>query len=306
MNLQKKPKMHPSIYEDNSTVHHQPMERLRCSGRLPNLMKPRLCPCCNSCSPSQSTLTSPLKKKLEHDPEVQVVEDDAKVGSSEGEKSAIDTKIRKSEEETHQNHIFLVRADVLEWTDMVFESDSKWLGMRVWPPEGREIRPLVKSDSLGHGRPDSCDCLLPGSVECIRFHIAEARMKLKLELGLVFYQWRFDRMGEEVSLKWTTEEEKRFKHLVRANLSSNSKSFWNDASRWFPKKTRENLVSYYFNVLLVQRRSYQNRVTPKSVDSDDDETEFGCLSDGFRNYAIKTLGSNFLPCSENKQCTDLE
>jgi hypothetical protein len=140
----------------------------------------------------------------------------------------------------------------------------------------------------------------------VRFHIAEKRIKLKLELGYLFYHWQFDRMGEEVSLRWTTEEEKRFKDMVKFNLLSAGKCFWDDKHKYFPRKTREELVSYYFNAYLVRRRSYQNRVTPKNIDSDDDETEFGSFSDGYGHEVLMVPGAYMLICSENKQCTDFK
>ncbi|KAG2330462.1 hypothetical protein Bca4012_019948 [Brassica carinata] len=42
-----------------------------------------------------------------------------------------------------------------------------------------------------------------GSVEYTIFHIAEKRMELNCDLGDVFFHWRFNQMGEEVSLRWT-------------------------------------------------------------------------------------------------------
>ncbi|XVE57918.1 hypothetical protein DITRI_Ditri04bG0128200 [Diplodiscus trichospermus] len=197
------------------------------------------------------------------------------------------------------------QAEVPEWTGMVSDTDSKWLGTKQWPLTDRESDSLAVTDPVGRGRPDSCGCWIPGSVECIRLHIAEKRMKLKLELGSVFYHWRFNGMGEEVSLRWTAEEEKRFKHMVQIE-SPSLNAFCLDASKYFPKKTRQELVSYYFNVFVIRRRSYQNRVTPKSIDSDDDEMEFGCVSDSFGIEALKVPGSNMLKCSQNNQCMDLE
>ena len=62
---------------------------------------------------------------------------------------------------------------------------------------------------LGKGRQDSCDCELPGSIECVRFHIAGKRLRAKLELGSAFYYWKLEKMGEEVNLSWTKEQENR-------------------------------------------------------------------------------------------------
>ncbi|XWS48911.1 hypothetical protein CRYUN_Cryun13aG0117400 [Craigia yunnanensis] len=198
----------------------------------------------------------------------------------------------------------LFQAEVPEWTGMVSDTDSKWLGTQEWPLKDGEHDSLAVTDPIGRGRPDSCGCSIPGSVECIRLHIAEKRMKLKLELGSVFYRWKFDGMGEEVSLRWTAEEEKRFKYMVQVEPPSLN-AFWPDASKFFPRKTRQYLVSYYFNVFVIRRRSYQNRVTPKTIDSDD-ESEFGRISDSFGIGALKVPGSNTLKCSQNNQCIDWE
>jgi hypothetical protein len=43
-------------------------------------------------------------------------------------------------------------------------------------------------------------------------------LKLKLELGSAFYQLGFDKMGEELSLQWTDDEEKVFKDAMRSNI----------------------------------------------------------------------------------------
>lgn len=84
------------------------------------------------------------------------------------------------------------------------------------------------------------------------------------------------------------------------------KHFGDTEVRSFPRKTREDLVAYYYNVFLVQKRSYQNRVTPIMIDSDDDETEFGMIGDRFGDNVVNASGSNFPPCVQNKQCIDLE
>lgn len=283
--------MHPSMYEDCSAPCHLSTERLRCSQRLPTSGKCRACSCCNSRSATQIKLC-PQQIELDNGPKKQ---EPVTVDIS-----ATDTKVNPPEDEYLLRQVSVDSlAEVPEWTGVVSESDSKWLGTCIWPLEHENHIVKIETDPIGKGRPDLCGCRLPGSVECFRFHIAEKRMKLKLELGSVFYRWRFDRMGEEVSLQWTAVAEKRVKDMVRSNL-------WNNAFKCFPRKTRENLVSYYFNVFLVQRRRYQNRVTPNNIDSDDDESDFGSLGDDFGHEAVKVPGFDFLACSENKQCTDFE
>ncbi|KAK8502642.1 hypothetical protein V6N13_046888 [Hibiscus sabdariffa] len=253
-NLQKIQKMHPSMYEDDFLNHHF-TERTH-----------------SECGP----------KELSSLP----------IDSSSSDMSMT---VEPYEDDSFRRQVAvgpLFQAEVPEWTGPVSDSDSKWLGTQQWPLNGAKHDSLAVTDPIVSGRPNSCSCQVPGSVECIRFHIAEKRMKLKLELGSLFYHWRFDGMGEEVSLRWTAEEEKRFKHMVQLEPPSLN-AFWPRAAKFFPKKTRQDLVSYYFNVFRIQCRSYQNHVTPKSINSDDDESEFGCTSDSFGSYALKESGSSF-------------
>jgi hypothetical protein len=126
-----------------------------------------------------------------------------------------------------------------------------------------------------------------GSVECVRLHIIEKRSKLKLELGVAFYQWSLDKVGEEVGRWWTQQEQKKFKDAVKSNPASLDRFFWDNIFKTFPKKSRENLVSYYFNVFLLQRRAYQNRHTPDNIDSDDEESEFTSLRGIFGHQTNK-------------------
>ncbi|EEF51218.1 AT-rich interactive domain-containing protein 2 [Ricinus communis] len=299
--LQNHQKIHPSMYKDAIPPSDPSSERVRCSERLPALVKPRSCSCCNSCSAPKSQLISPPKTELENAPK-------AKVLMAEDLSAATATLSSSGDIHIHR-HVSVGRrfqAEVPEWTGLVSESESKWLGTQAWPLEFGEHNAMVQEDTIGKGRPESCGCELPGSVECVRFHIAENRIKLKIELGSVFYHWKFDCMGEEIALRWTAEEEKRFKDVVRFNLPSLDKFFWDNSRKYFRRKTKEELVSYYFNVFLVQRRSYQNRVTPKHIDSDDDESEFGSLSDTYGQQAVTVPGTKMLMCSENKQCTDFK
>ncbi|KAM6556697.1 hypothetical protein CsatB_003716 [Cannabis sativa] len=296
--VQKKLKMHPSMYEDNNAVIYPSSDRLRSRTRIPSVVKSRSCPCCKPCSSSPTKLISTHKVELESEPKEEAsVVDDLPVLVKE---------VYSSEDDTIQKQVSvgpLFQADVPEWTGVIFESDSKWLGTRVWPLECGDQKVSIETTDtiIGKGRQEFCNCPLPGSVGCVRFHIAEARMKLKRELGLAFYRWKIDRMGEEICLQWTTEEEKKFKDIVRSSMHFNEKK-----ARWFIRKKREQVVSYYFNVFLVLKRSYQNRVTPINIDSDDDETEFGTIGDVFGNNAVNVSGSKLPKCIQNRQCTDLD
>ncbi|CAM8924973.1 unnamed protein product [Rhodiola kirilowii] len=198
------------------------------------------------------------------------------------------------------------QAEVPEWTGLVTESDSKWLGTKMWPLEKEQNNALVNLIPVGRGRPDSCSCKFPGSVTCVRFHIAVKKLELKRELGSVFYLWHFDQMGEENALRWTNKEENRFTQMVRRNPPSEGKCFWDFAPRYLRKKTRYMLVSYYFNVFVLRRRRYQNGVTPNEIDSDDDEKEFETLGGFLGDEAISVRESNLLTCVDNLQCMELD
>ncbi|XP_019103664.2 AT-rich interactive domain-containing protein 1 isoform X1 [Beta vulgaris subsp. vulgaris] len=166
------------------------------------------------------------------------------------------------------------QAEVPEWTGVVAESDSKWLGIQNWPLEERENTLLIEEDSAGKGRVEKCGCLFSGTTACVKFHVARRRMEMKFELGSAFYTWKFDKMGEECSVSWTAEEEKIFKSVVKENPQSGQKCFWRQMCEVLPKKSWVDQVNYYFNVFVLQRRAFQNRNTPRNIDSDDDETEY--------------------------------
>ncbi|KVH90020.1 hypothetical protein Ccrd_007888 [Cynara cardunculus var. scolymus] len=269
----KNQRMHPAMYEDKAS------EGTRCSGRV---VKP----------------SSRIKRQR-----------------AESGKAPVDRTSKTNEPQDHEYNLgSRYQAEVPEWTGPVYDSDSKWLGTRMWPPPDDHDEKNEKAIvPVGLGRRDSCECLVPGSAECVRFHVAENRLKLKIELGPLFYKWKFNLMGEEASLSWQPEEEKQFKSLVikaRQDLAHSNKSrheimnkFWKRASDSIPAKPKQKLVCYYFNVFVLRRRSYQNRVTPKEIDSDNDEQEVGTVGDRFGYEKIHGLS---LKCSENKQCTDLE
>ncbi|KAK6130019.1 hypothetical protein DH2020_036241 [Rehmannia glutinosa] len=337
---QKKHRMHPSMYEVD-VLDHQSTEKLRCSKRVPTLTKSHFCPCCNSNASAQSKDTVHQEANKENSPKApqskDTIHQEANNGNSPKTPQSKDTVHQETNKgnspkapvklvvidvkELPPTNSYvpnppdvpterqvsvgpLFQAEVPEWTGVISESDSKWLGTRMWPFRDGDENSTVKLDPVGKGSQHRCDCPFPNSVECVRFHTAEKRLKLKQELGLLFYRWRFDRMGEEVSLSWTEEEEKRFKDMMRSYAAFPNK-FWRNASRFLPSKRREKLVSYYFNVFLVQRRSYQNRVTPKDVDSDDDEKQCGSIGGCFGYKSLYVPGSSSVLCTLNKQSTEL-
>lgn len=119
---------------------------------------------------------------------------------------------------------------------------------------------------------NDCECLDKGSIRCVRQHVMEAREKLRESLGQkLFEELGFCDMGEEVSVKWTEEEETKFHEVVSSNPASMGKNFWDHLSVVFPSRTKNDLFSYYFNVFILQKRAEQNRFDPLNIDSDDDE-----------------------------------
>uniref|UniRef100_A0A1J3JWQ8 AT-rich interactive domain-containing protein 1 n=1 Tax=Noccaea caerulescens TaxID=107243 RepID=A0A1J3JWQ8_NOCCA len=164
------------------------------------------------------------------------------------------------------------QAEVPEWTDITSESGSKWLGAQIWPPskENNDSNYLIERDPIGKGRQDSCGCHIPGSVECVRFHIITKQQKLILELGLAFYMWCFDTMGEGALQYWTDLELKKVNSLM-VYPPTLSPSLLDEAKTILPSKSLAKVVSYYYNVTLLQYRGTQNRITPDEVDSDTDQ-----------------------------------
>ncbi|XP_021767106.1 AT-rich interactive domain-containing protein 1-like isoform X1 [Chenopodium quinoa] len=239
--FQKRQKMHPSMFDDNEGPRFSP--RLL----LPN--SPPIVPS----STNQGRPRQRLEARLDMKPTASIY------------KSRPQQRIPLGEE---------FQVQVPEWTGVVGECDSKWLGTRDWPLENRSNNVSIETYPVGKGRSDNCGCLFPGTVECVKFHVAKRRMEMKFELGSAFYTWKFDKMGEDCSVSWTAEEEKKFKYVVKENPLSHQKCFWKQMLEVLPKKSWVDQVNYYFNVFVLRRRAFQNRSTPKNIDSDDDETEY--------------------------------
>ncbi|XP_020885490.1 AT-rich interactive domain-containing protein 1 isoform X3 [Arabidopsis lyrata subsp. lyrata] len=164
------------------------------------------------------------------------------------------------------------QAEVPEWTDITPESDTKWLGTRIWPltKEQTNRNLLIERDRIGKGRQDPCGCHSPGSTECVKFHITAKQDKLKLELGPAFYMWCFDVMGEGTLHYWTDLELKKIKSLM-SSPPSLSPAFFDQAKMILSSKGRGKIVSYFYNVTLLQYRANQSRITPHDIDSDTDQ-----------------------------------
>ncbi|KAF6165514.1 hypothetical protein GIB67_015837 [Kingdonia uniflora] len=80
-------------------------------------------------------------------------------------------------------------------------------------------------------------------------------------------------MGEGVSDLWTHRQQESFSTLMKMNSGFETESFLKMAMQLFPCKSRENIVSYYFNVIILRRMRKQARLTYLAIDSDNDEVE---------------------------------
>ncbi|CAN6973411.1 unnamed protein product [Brassica oleracea var. botrytis] len=134
------------------------------------------------------------------------------------------------------------------------DSDTlRWIGTAVWPTYSLKKKDHHKK--VGEGRPDSCSCANPGSVDCAKLHIKEARELLEKETDDAFYTWKFDEMGEVGSKSWTAKEEQKFESLVKKIPLSSCDGFWKYASKAFPRRSEKDLISYYYNVFLNHRNT---------------------------------------------------
>ncbi|GJN12079.1 hypothetical protein PR202_ga30324 [Eleusine coracana subsp. coracana] len=182
------------------------------------------------------------------------------------------------------------QADVPQWTgELPANYDDpetvKWLGTKVWPQANVNRKALFFSDWIGK----------------------ERRLQLKREVGSAFFAWGFDRMGEEIALSWTDEEEAKFKAVAQLNAPSLGLNFWNRLHLSFQRKGMKELVSYYFNCFLLRRRCYQNRITPENIDSDDDdEMEFRFLGNRLGHCGAKYYNTKHTVCFQNTHCMDLD
>ncbi|KAF5185300.1 At-rich interactive domain-containing protein, partial [Thalictrum thalictroides] len=147
---------------------------------------------------------------------------------------------------------------------------SKWLGTKIWPSECGNMD--TDMGLIGKGRSDlSCSCAYPDSTECIKHHIDEKRRQLLSEIGDAFYSWGFDKMGEAVSESWILQEQNIFKSLFKRKTTMSKGTFWRRAFKRLPFKSRESIVSYYFNVFVLKNVRMQARLHPSDIDSDDDD-----------------------------------
>lgn len=95
---------------------------------------------------------------------------------------------------------------------------SKWLGTVIW--SNKETTPETERDVIGRGRPDHCDCHVPGSIICVKRHITEKTAHLQKDLGPAFQIWKFDEMGGDVTKLWKQSEQQNLASFVNTNLIS--------------------------------------------------------------------------------------
>ncbi|CAN1838889.1 AT-rich interactive domain-containing protein 2 [Linum perenne] len=150
------------------------------------------------------------------------------------------------------------------------KNEEKLMGTCIIPmPDTESV--AIKSDQLLVSGPD-CQCLDADSLRCVRQHIAEARDKLKKSLGHEkFVSLGFHNMGEEVSWKWSEDEERLFRAVIYSNPVSLGQNFWKHLAQVFPSRSTKEIVSYYFNVFMLRKRATQNRSSLLDIDSDDDQ-----------------------------------
>lgn len=170
-------------------------------------------------------------------------------------------------------HIYKNKLDLTEnFNPNIDDSDSeeKLMGTCVIPMPDLNLY-TDKGDYAGDARAD-CSCLDSGSIRCVCQHVMEAREKLRKTIGdEKFVNLGFSDMGEDVAYEWTEEEEQIFHEVVYSNPVSLGKNFWKHLSLAFPSRSKNELVSYYFNVFMLRRRAAQNRSKLLDIDSDDDE-----------------------------------
>ncbi|KAJ4973438.1 hypothetical protein NE237_006612 [Protea cynaroides] len=174
------------------------------------------------------------------------------------------------------------------------ENEKKLMGICIIPMHDSEPS-SYSGIEFGSSR-IGCACPDGGSIRCVRQHVKEARDRLRGTLGWErFVGLGFCDMGEEVAQRWSEEEEQIFHQVVFSNPASLGKNFWDHLSVVFPSRTRQDIVSYYFNVFMLRKRAEQNRTIPLKIDSDNDEwegsddgEEFGMTED-YEDSVVESL-----------------
>ncbi|KAL8525725.1 hypothetical protein ACS0TY_015098 [Phlomoides rotata] len=204
------------------------------------------------------------------------------------------------------------QAEVPPWTPPVSRGfrESKMLGTQIWPEKGRNSSTRNHDcDAIGRGRPETCECAFPGSIQCVRKHVSRKRFRLQIDLGPVFWIWKFDEMGEDVSKLWNLNEEREFEYILKKNAKSQGRCFVKSALESLPCMSRGSIVSYYLNVYIPRRMSVESRSSRIAMDTDDEEDDEDddnmlCLkgsrkrlqADCFKPSRCKYVRSTYLTC----------
>lgn len=147
-------------------------------------------------------------------------------------------------------------------------NEERMMGITVIPMPDLSVHSCASPKDVGR---IDCVCLDQASIRCVQKHVREERINLLQSLGReTFMNLGFDNMGEEVSLKWTKEEEDLFHEIVDTYRASLGRNFWVRLSAAFPSRTKKEIVSFYYNVIMLRIRAAQNR-SRFNIDSDDDE-----------------------------------
>lgn len=169
------------------------------------------------------------------------------------------------------------QVEVPPWTPPVSTSfgNPKWLGTKIWPAKGKSTTSTNRNMvGIGKGRKENCDCAFPGSIECVRKHVSKKRFQLQIDIGPVFWTWKFDEMGEDVSKSWSLKEERKFEYIVKMNTNSKGKNLLKTAIESLPGKSRGSIVSYYLNVYVPRRfRTSCINIDTDGEDDDDDDAD---------------------------------
>ncbi|XP_058737020.1 AT-rich interactive domain-containing protein 1-like [Vicia villosa] len=151
------------------------------------------------------------------------------------------------------------QAEVPKWeASTIYNSDDclKWLGTQIWPMpslSGNNAKDIEKD------RPDSSSCENLESVDCVKEHY-EARECLKSKVNDTFTSWKIDNEKDDVSKSWTIEDEKKFEFLIKLNLPSSDTKFWKLAMEYFPSKSIECMMKYYYDVYIPRCMSIEEKI----------------------------------------------
>ncbi|KAL3631230.1 hypothetical protein CASFOL_024214 [Castilleja foliolosa] len=171
------------------------------------------------------------------------------------------------------------QAELPDWEpnarEQYFSAPNYQTGTCIIPMPDPEIVGAHES-TVGHSRPTQCSCADVGSVRCVRRHVREARKCLQDSLGdETFGELGFYSMGEEVAHKWESGDERLFHETIVSCPPSVRPNFWEMLGFHFPSRTKDEIVSYYYNVFMLRWRAIQNRSHLLCADSDDEDMAHG-------------------------------